>query len=134
VPSPRTRRRVLAGAAATLLPAAGCAGAGQYGNVQVANRTGRELWLRLVVRSQGGLLADPETVYEDAFRQPPTRGSRTTLADVAPPGRYRVRVVVGTDDPPEGPAHETGWRHDGDPGGSLIVGIEAPDEVEFLTQ
>lgn len=129
------RRSVLA-SFAVALPLSGClSDRAESGNVQIANRTGREVWKEITIRGKGGFLSEPETVYDVRTRTPPTEGYRSTLTDVAPPGTYEVQVefeAVETDR--ESGIHTTQWSPTGERSESLLIGLTPDFGVEFLTQ
>jgi len=131
-----SRRHVLATSVAGVSALAGCSiSERQYGNVQIGNGTGRELRYRLLIRSVGGLLSDPEIVYDESYRLFPTSHFRTTSSDVAPPGTYEVEFTIedGAPDGAGGP-YTTRWEPSGEPGEALIISVGPEFDVEFLTQ
>ena len=95
---------------------------------------GQEVRTTITVRREGGLLSEPEVVYEDTFRQFPTKHHRATLTDVVRPGTYRVRVKVETGEGQTGSENKPEWNVSGEASEALIIAIESGPEIEFLTQ
>jgi hypothetical protein len=128
-------RRHLLSATAALVPLAGCSfQSAESGNIQIANRTGQEVQTTITVRREGGLLSESEVVYEDTFRQFPTKNHRATLTDVVRPGTYRVRVNVETLEGQTESENNPEWDVSGEASEALIIAIESGPDIEFLTQ
>jgi hypothetical protein len=129
-----SRRRLLSVAVA-LLPLTGCSFQNaESGNIQIANRTGQEVRTTITVRREWSLFSDAEVVYEDTFRQFPTKQHRATLTDVVRPGPYRVRVKVETNEGQTGSESTPEWNVSGEASETLIIAIESGPDIEFLTQ
>jgi len=87
-----------------------------------------------LVRSGGGLVSGPNVVYEDTFRQFPTKHHRATITDVVRPGTYRVRVEVETKEGQSKSKNKPEWNVSGKTSETLIIAIESRPDIEFLTQ
>ncbi len=128
-------RRHLLSATATLLPLTGCSfRSSESGNVQIANRTGQEVQLTITVSRGSGLFSDSKVVYEDTFRQFPTKHHRDTITDVVRPGTYQVQVEAETKEGQTRTKNKSKWQVSGETNEALIVAIETGPEIEFLTQ
>ena len=129
-----SRRRLLS-ATAALVPLTGCLfQSAESGNIQIANRTGGEVRITIAIRREGDLLSERKVVYEDTFRQFPTKHYRTTLTDVVRPGTYGVRVTVETKEGQTGSRNRPEWTVSGEASEALIIAIESGLDIEFLTQ
>ena len=129
-----TRRRVLGTCVAAAT--AGCSVRyEESGNLQFDNSTGEPMWIAVTIRSEGGAFSDPETVYDERYRYPPTRGYRSTATDVARPGTYRVHVdAEAVEGDRESGRHTERWEPTGEASEALIVIVTEAYDVEFLTQ
>ena len=128
------RRRSVLLSVAVVVPLSGCSRA-ESGNIQIANQTDQPVWKTITVRREGGLLSDAATVYDRRTKTPPTAGYRSTLTDVAPPGRYEVTVKFeATDTAQESGTQTTQWSPTGEPSESLIVTLTPDFSIEFHTQ
>jgi hypothetical protein len=103
-----------------------------YGSIQWANELDREVRVRTVVRSTGGVLADPAVVYESEYRVFPTEHTRGGDTNVVETGRYEVSVEVTSRNGGAlaGPASMT-WAPAGCYHQRLIVRVTADRSVEF---
>ena len=103
-----------------------------YGSIQWANELDREVRVRTVVRSTGGVLADPTVVYESEYRIFPTGHVRGGDTNVIETGRYEVTVEVTSRDGDAlvGPASTT-WTPAGCYHQRLIVRVTRDAAVEF---
>jgi hypothetical protein len=129
-----SRRRLLSVTAA-LLPLTGCTfRSAESGNIQVANRTGQEVRITITVWGEGGLLSGAQVVYEDTYRQFPTKHHRATLTDVVRPGTYRVRVDVETKEGRTETRTKPEWNVRGETSEALVIAIESGLDIELLTQ
>lgn len=127
-----SRRRFLT-ATAGLLPLAGCCRYTESGNIQIENRTRQEVLTTITVKREDGLFSKPKVVYEDTFRQFPTRHHGATITDVVRPGTYRVRVEAETKEGQTGSENRPVWNVSGETNETLIVAIESGIDIEFLT-
>jgi hypothetical protein len=130
-----TRRTALAAAGGVLAGSLGTyAGLSTtdtgYGSIEWANELDREIRVRTVVRSTGGVLAEPAVVYESEYRVFPTEHARGGDTNVVETGRYRVDVVVETPSGRIGPA-STAWTPAGCYHQRLIVRVTTDRSVEF---
>ncbi|TQQ82194.1 hypothetical protein [Halonotius roseus] len=130
------RRRSVLLSVAAVVPLSGCSfSRAESGNIQIANQTDQTVWKTITVQREGGLLSDAATVYDRRTKTPPTAGYRSTLTDVAPPGRYEVTVTFeATETAQESGVQTTQWSPTGEPSASLIVTLTPDFSVEFRTQ
>jgi len=103
-----------------------------YGSIQWANELDREVRVRTVVRSTGGVRADPTVVYESEYRVFPTEHVRGGDTNVVETGRYEVSVDVTSRDGRTlaSPASTT-WEPAGCYHQRLIVRVTRDAAVEF---
>jgi hypothetical protein len=130
------KRRCVIIAAGGVGPLCGCSGSSsESASIRIANQTGQVVWKGISIRSEGGLLSDPRTVYDTRTRQPPTTSYRSTLTDVVPPGNYEVTVTFESveTDQQSGP-RTVQWNPTGEESESLVIGLGPDFEAEFVTQ
>jgi hypothetical protein len=103
-----------------------------YGSIEWANELDREVRVRTVVRSTGGLLSEPAVVYESESRVFPTEHVRGGDTNVVETGRYEVTVEVRSRDGGvlAGPASTT-WTPADCYHQRLIVRVTHDAAVEF---
>ncbi|GGK84422.1 hypothetical protein [Haloarcula sebkhae] len=130
------KRRSVIIAAAGIVPLSGCSlSPSESDNIQIANQTGQEVWTDISIQSEGGLLSDPQTVYQTRTRQPPTSSYRSTLTDVVPPGEYEVTVTFeSVETEQQSDPRTTQWNPTGEASESLIISLGPNFDVEFFTQ
>ncbi|ELZ29247.1 hypothetical protein C475_03484 [Halosimplex carlsbadense 2-9-1] len=134
-----TRRKVLAafvsGAAVggTAVGLASSALESGYGSVSWINEREEPVWVRTVVRSDGGPLSSAGIAYESEYRIRPTTHTRGGDTNVVETGTYDVTVTVESADRSEraGPFTDT-WAPAGCFHQDLIVTVTDDLSVEFL--
>jgi hypothetical protein len=127
-----SRRRVLA-TVATAGTLSGCSlSRRRLADLSYANQTDRELRVRTVVRTTGGLFSEPRAVYDDSFRLFPTDHYRAVETNAVETGTYDVGVTIlsGAGDA-NGGVHETRWTPAGCSVQELIVEVTPDFGVEF---
>lgn len=64
------------------------------GSIRWYNGTNETLWTDIEIRSKGGVLSSPETVYEDSSELPPTPEYMLVNSNIVPAGDYIVKIVI----------------------------------------
>ncbi|WP_135365272.1 hypothetical protein [Halosimplex halophilum] len=103
-----------------------------YGSVSWINEREEPVWVRTVVRSDGGPFSSPGVAYESEYRIHPTGHYRGGDTNVVETGTYAVTVTVESADRSEraGPFTDT-WAPAGCFHQDLIVTVTEDLSVEF---